>query len=141
MSDTDLEEWRKTSLSHPKPYVLHRTPTPQRKAYFSEFRDVVKDYPHVALAKGARRISTFPGHDSPVEAAATARLETNYPLYLIKAFRAGCIAFAVGAILLLITIFYDGDAIKISGAAFLALGSVTVVFTLLRGQELDERNV
>mgnify|MGYP001468140355 CR=1 FL=1 len=141
MSETALE-W-KTSLRQPNRYVRHLniTPTPQRKSYFAEYQFTLADYPYIAFAKTARNAVAFADYGGGVPSGPTARPpETKYPLYLIQAFRVGSIAFAFGVILLLITIFFASDVLSIGGATFLALGSVTVVLTLLRGQDLDERN-
>ena len=67
-------------------------------------------------------------------------LTQRYPLSLIKAFRAGCVVFATGMLLLLLMIFVDFWMVGIACATCLTIGSGIVVFALLRGQEIDEQN-
>ncbi len=63
----------------------------------------------------------------------------NNPRYLVISFAVGVVLFVLGVILLGVSIFArGGTAISVS-AAFLAVGSLVVAFSLLRGQDLDER--
>lgn len=141
MSDSALE-WRETSPPpQPKRYVRQPTPLPRRKSLFAEYTIMPVDASYIALAKAARSAaSPAEREDRAATPKAGRQPDTDYPPYLVKAFRAGSVAFAIGVIFLLATILFNSDAVRIGGATFLAVGSVTVALALLRGQDLDERN-
>ena len=65
----------------------------------------------------------------------------NYPHALVRWFGMGLLLFVVGLVILLANIFFHAADANAVAAALLAVGSVTVVLTLLRGQDIDERTI
>lgn len=68
-------------------------------------------------------------------------VEANYPKMLVRLFAIGVAIGVIGIAILLITIISNNENLKLMAAIFMAIGSITVVLALLRGQDLDEQNV
>jgi hypothetical protein len=64
---------------------------------------------------------------------------TRRPRYLVVAFAVGLIIAAIGAVLMIPSLLLNTGIINTISTLLLAVGSATVVITLLRGQDLDER--
>ncbi len=69
----------------------------------------------------------------------TRGIQSAVPKLLIRIFAAGVIVSGIGVILLFCTLFAKSDQLKLIAAVILAVGSITVVLALLRGQDVDER--
>jgi hypothetical protein len=119
MGDTAAIEWRKTGSE---------MAIPHRKA--PAFRDylIPDDSYRGVLTKKAG----FRAH------ASIASIE-EYPRKLVWAFSVGMIVSSVGLISFLASVWVESDAAKLCSALVLAIGSVTVVFALARGQDLDAK--
>jgi hypothetical protein len=129
MSDTAFE-WRRTG----KEIAI-----PRRKARFPAYDIFPID--HDALAKKVRVLSMHVDYDIlSSRVASTQNLASEYPAWLLQTFAVGVIIFVIGLVSLLAVAFSAKEGLKLVGAVFLALGSLTVVLALLRGQDLDERN-
>jgi hypothetical protein len=111
---------------------------------FSEYIALsVEDYSNVAYSKVTRghAVAVAPISGRPTGIVRAEERDGQYPSCLVKIFTVGLVISAIGMVLLLVTFFFDNAIIKIGGAVLFALGSVTVVLTLLRGQDLDEQSV
>jgi hypothetical protein len=144
MSDAALE-WQATSRPGNKAqisiYGVFRTPIPQRKDMSSGYGAFSAEiYANVAYAKGTRvHPTTLTRSISQAETPRPEEKATKYPRYLVTSFVAGLAFVLIGAVSLLMAVFSKHAALNVAGAVLLALGSLTVVMTLLRGQDLDEQ--
>lgn len=164
MSDTTLE-WRNTGRSTRKAYALggriRETPVPQRKYLNSEYAVSSEDYRNVAYVKSTRAllgsgVLVSPGlvvtsrhvlGSSDIDPQHKVDLsqkshgtEGEFPAFLILGFTLGVVTFLSGAFVLLLTFFWNVDALWVIGAFLLALGSFIVVMALLWGQDFEEKS-
>lgn len=62
----------------------------------------------------------------------------KFPPHLVGLFAIGIIVFFTGLAGLLLSVLVDTDAVRLVSAALVTIGSITVVLTLLRGQDIAE---
>jgi hypothetical protein len=65
--------------------------------------------------------------------------DTNYPAWLINVFSGGLVAAAIGVILLVITSFVTIKRADTAGGILAAIGTISVAFAVLRGQDIGGR--
>lgn len=129
MSDTAQVDWKR---------LAREMAIPTRKARFSTYDGFGYD----PLSRKAR-IPTVRVDYDPLLARSVSAVQswhTEYPRSLIRLFAMGVITCFIGIVVWLSTMVIPYENSMLVGAIFFAFGSVTVVLTLLRGQDLDERD-
>jgi hypothetical protein len=64
-------------------------------------------------------------------------MEKEYPRSTVVAFAGGVTLFVIGLIILLYTAMRPSDVVRLISSVIMAIGSITVVLALLRGQDID----
>jgi hypothetical protein len=94
---------------------------------------IVENSPAVSVRiENANTIQNRPADTSNVS-------DTNYPTWLIKLFAAGLVASVIGVILLVITSFVTIKSADAAGGILAAIGTVSIAFAVLRGQDIGGR--